>query len=206
MMRMNSEKNYTNNDVYSDLNTSYSATYLAPDTQEFSLQSVQEKLGSFSQLEDSAGTGTLNADTMPSQQTLTMNYQREYQQGSVATTNGKVSTRTKVVAVSYVAVVLALVLGIVFASLAVNGLFAENVALSESYNAALESIAAIDAQLAVEDTRLLAEKAAELGYVDANEVQTQTYTRLETRPAQNFAIESNWFDSLCDWLSNAFGG
>ena len=78
MMRMNADKhNYGNSDVYSDLNTSYSATYLASDAQEFSLQSVQEKLGSFSQVEETSN-GALNADTMPTQQTLTMNYQREY--------------------------------------------------------------------------------------------------------------------------------
>ena len=45
MMRMNTEKReYDNADVYSDLDTSYSATYLNQDAPEFSLQSVQQKL------------------------------------------------------------------------------------------------------------------------------------------------------------------
>lgn len=204
-MRMNSDKNnYSNPDVYSDLNASYSATYLASDAQEFSLESVQEKLGSFSQMED-VGSGALNADTMPTQQTLTMNYQREYQQGNVATAS-KLNTKTKVAIVSYVAVVLALILGIVFASVAVNGAFAENVALTEAYQSATESISLLETELSVEDAKLLAERAAELGYINANQSNTQTYTKVETRPAQNFNIETNWFDSLCDWLSGVFGG
>lgn len=205
MMRMNSEKNnYGNSDVYSDLNASYSATYLASDAQEFSLQSVQEKLGSFSQVEETS-TGALNADTMPTQQTLTMNYQREYQQGNVAVAS-KLNTKAKVAIVSYVAVVLALVLGVVFASVAVNGAFSANVELTQSYQGALENISALETELSVEDAKMLAERAAELGYVNANESNTQTYTKVETRPAQNFNIETNWFDSLCDWLSGAFGG
>lgn len=204
MMRMNADKNnYGNSDVYSDLNASYSATYLASDAQEFSLQSVQEKLGSFSQIEET-NNGALNADTMPTQQTLTMNYQREYQQGTA--TASKLNTKAKVAIVSYVAVVLALVLGVVFASVAVNGAFSANVALTQSYQGALESISALETELSVEDAKMLAEKAAELGYINANESNTQTYTKVETRPAQNFNVETNWFDSLCDWLSGAFGG
>ena len=101
---------------------------------------------------------------------------------------------------------LALVLGVVFASVAVNGAFSANVALTQSYQGALESISALETELSVEDAKMLAERAAELGYVNANESNTQTYTKVETRPAQNFNIKTNWFDSLCDWLSGAFGG
>lgn len=59
---------------------------LTQDAPEFSLQSVQQKLGQFTSVEDPAtANGAANADAMPSQQTLKMNYQREYQSGSVAT-------------------------------------------------------------------------------------------------------------------------
>lgn len=205
-MRMNADKNnYDNADVYSNLGASYSATYLAPDTQEFSLESVQKKLGNFSQIDEGTKETVLNADTMPTQQTLTMNYQREYQTGSVVAT-GKMTTKTKVAIISYVTVVLALVLGVVLASVAVSGAFAESVVLTGNYQDALDNIAALENELSVDDETALAQKAAELGYVSANEATTATYTRLETRPAQNFNIESNWFDSLCDWLSGVFGG
>lgn len=202
-MKTNSEKNYQNTDVYSDLDTSYSATYLAPDTQEFSLKSVQEKLGNVDRLENNGET-LLNADTMPTQQTLTMNYQREYQQGGVKAAE-KMTVKTKVAIISYVAVVLALVLGITFASLAVSNAFSQSVALSETYQDTLTEIAELEAQLSVDDESALAARAAELGYVSANEVSTVTYTRLQTRAAQDFNIESNWFDSLCDWISSIFG-
>ena len=207
MMRMNSEKReYDNADVYSDLDTSYSATYLNQDAPEFSLQSVQQKLGQFTSVEDPAtANGAANADAMPSQQTLKMNYQREYQSGSVATAK-KVSTKTKVVAISYVAVVLLLVLGIALTSVAVSGVFAETAQLSADYAGVVREVSALDELLSVEDYAALAERAEELGYIDASESNTQTYTEVETRPAQNFNIETNWFDSLCDWVSNAFGG
>lgn len=206
-MRMNADKNnYDNTDVYSNLDASYSATYLAPDTQEFSLESVQKKLGNFSQIDEGTQKETvLNADTMPTQQTLTMNYQREYQTGSVVAA-GKMTTKTKVAIISYVTVVLALVLGIVLASVAVSGSFAESVALTGNYQDTLDNIAALQNELTIDDEAALAQKAAELGYVSANDSETVTYTRLQTRPAQNFNIESNWFDSLCDWLSGVFGG
>lgn len=202
-MKTNSEKNYQNTDVYSDLDTSYSATYLAPDTQEFSLKSVQEKLGNVDRLENNGET-LLNADTMPTQQTLTMNYQREYRQGGVKAAE-KMTVKTKVAIISYVAVVLALVLGITFASLAVSNAFSQSIALSETYQDTLTEIAELEAQLSVDDESALAARAAELGYVSANEVSTVTYTRLQTRAAQDFNIESNWFDSLCDWISSIFG-
>ncbi len=206
-MRMNADKNnYDNTDVYSNLDASYSATYLAPDTQEFSLESVQKKLGNFSQIDEGTKKETvLNADTMPTQQTLTMNYQREYQTGSVVSA-GKMTTKTKVAIISYVTVVLALVLGIVLASVAVSGSFAESVALTGNYQDTLDNIAALENELTVDDEAALAQKAEDLGYVSANDSETVTYTRLQTRPAQNFNIESNWFDSLCDWLSGVFGG
>lgn len=208
-MRMNADKReYDNIDVYSDLNTPYSATNFADDGQEFSLQEVQQKLGTVSQTEaPAANNGVLNADVMPTQQTLTMNYQREYQSNAVSASK-KVSTKTKVIAVSYVAVVLILVLGIALTSVAVSGAFSEAMTLSAGYQAAVDQVAALEAQLAVEDNAALTARAEALGYTNASQTNanTQTYTVVETRPAQNFNIETNWFDSLCDWLCNVFGG
>ena len=52
---MNADKReYNNTDVYSDLSTSYSATYAVPDTQEFTLDSISKKLGAIAPAEDNA--------------------------------------------------------------------------------------------------------------------------------------------------------
>lgn len=204
-MRMNAERqNQENYDVYSDLNTSYSVGYFAPDAQEFSLQEVQEKLGKFSDIEEPVLNGNAGTDVMPSQQTLTMNYQREYK-SNVAVAK-KVSTKTKVAAICYVAAVLVLVLGIALTSVAVSGVFAETAQLTADFAEVTSQIAALDEQLGEEDYSALAERAAELGYIDASKGNTATYTEIETRPAQNFNVETNWFDQFCDWLCGVFGG
>ncbi|HIU90629.1 MAG TPA: hypothetical protein IAC72_01250 [Candidatus Fimimonas merdipullorum] len=203
-MRMNADKReYNNTDVYSDLSTSYSATYAVPDTQEFTLDSISKKLGAIAPAEDNAAVQA-NADIMPSSQTQQMSYQRHYQSNTA--TAKKVSTKAKVACVSYVAVVLLLVLGITLTAVAVSGVFGETLQISANYAEVADKVAALDEQLAQEDYGALAERAEELGYIDASESNTQMYTEVETRPAQNFNIETNWFDSLCDWLSGAFGG
>ena len=203
-MRMNADKReYNNTDVYSDLSTSYSATYAVPDTQEFTLDSISKKLGAIAPAEDNAAVQA-NADIMPSSQTQQMSYQRHYQSNTA--TAKKVSTKVKVACVSYVAVVLLLVLGITLTAVAVSGVFGETLQISANYAEVADKVAALDEQLAQEDYGALAERAEELGYIDASESNTQMYTEVETRPAQNFNIETNWFDSLCDWLSGAFGG
>ncbi len=201
---MNADKReYNNTDVYSDLSTSYSATYAVPDTQEFTLDSISKKLGAIAPAEDNAAVQA-NADIMPSSQTQQMSYQRHYQSNTA--TAKKVSTKAKVACVSYVAVVLLLVLGITLTAVAVSGVFGETLQISANYAEVADKVAALDEQLAQEDYGALAERAEELGYIDASESNTQMYTEVETRPAQNFNIETNWFDSLCDWLSGAFGG
>lgn len=201
---MNADKReYNNTDVYSDLSTSYSATYAVPDTQEFTLDSISKKLGAIAPAEDNTAVQA-NADIMPSSQTQQMSYQRHYQSNTA--TAKKVSTKAKVACVSYVAVVLLLVLGITLTAVAVSGVFGETLQISANYAEVADKVAALDEQLAQEDYGALAERAEELGYIDASESNTQMYTEVETRPAQNFHIETNWFDSLCDWLSGAFGG
>ena len=201
---MNADKReYNNTDVYSDLSTSYSATYAVPDTQEFTLDSISKKLGAIAPAEDNAAVQA-NADIMPSSQTQQMSYQRHYQSNTA--TAKKVSTKAKVACVSYVAVVLLLVLGITLTAVAVSGVFGETLQISANYAEVADKVAALDEQLAQEDYGARAERAEELGYIDASESNTQMYTEVETRPAQNFNIETNWFDSLCDWLSGAFGG
>ncbi|MCM1289215.1 MAG: hypothetical protein NC132_00945 [Corallococcus sp.] len=202
-MRMNDERqNYYNDDVYSDVDTSYSSTRFSPEVQEFSLQTIQEKLGSF--VETEANDASVSADVMPTEQTLTMNYRRNYQAETVVAK--KWSTKTKVATVCYVAAVLILVLGISLAAVSVNGVFAQTATLTADYSTVVKNVEILDGALAAEDVNDLAAKAEQFGYVDTAQSSTQTYDKVETRPAQNFEVKTNWFDSLCDWLCEVFGG
>ena len=168
---MNADKReYNNTDVYSDLSTSYSATYAVPDTQEFTLDSISKKLGAIAPAEDNAAVQA-NADIMPSSQTQQMSYQRHYQSNTA--TAKKVSTKAKVACVSYVAVVLLLVLGITLTAVAVSGVFGETLQISANYAEVADKVAALDEQLAQEDYGALAERAEELffeGYTCAQSV------------------------------------
>ena len=206
-MRMNAERqNQENYDVYADLATPYSATDLMSETPEFSLEEVQEKLGRFSEIEEPVASEETGVDIKPTQQTLAMSYQRNYE--SHASAAPKFSTKVKVAAICYVAVVLLLVLGISLTSVAVSGVFAQVTQLTSDYTEVADQIAALDEALGVEDFDALQERAAELGYIDASKGNANTayFTELETRPAQEFNVETNWFDEFCDWLCGVFGG
>ena len=190
------------NDVYSDVKTSYSANHFNTDTQqEFSLSSIQERLGQLSPVEDAEVAAT--ADVMPSSQTLNMSYSRNYsEQTRVAS---KLNTKSKVMIASYAIVVLALIIAVTLCSVSVGGSFVAATTLNAEYTEVVNKVAELAEQVNAEDA-ILAEKATELGYIEASKSNTQKYTEIETRPAQNFNVQTNWFDSLCDWLSGAFGG
>lgn len=192
-------------DVYSDVQTSYTASDFSrqTDVQEYDLGSIQEKLGQFSALGQQE-SAVSTPDTMPSSQTLNMSYERQY---SVQTKTGsKLDSKTKVMIAGYALVVLALILAVTLCGVAVSGSFGVASALNGEYATVSGQVADVTAQVETEDYTALIEKATELGYIDASNSNTLTYTEIETRPAQNFNIESNWFDSLCDWFSGVFGG
>lgn len=198
----------TQQDVYADVRTSYSSNPFTQDTQEnqeFSLFSIQQKLGALSSVEEADITSS-SPDLMPSSQTLQMSYQREYAAAEKTRTASKLNTKQKVMIAGYTIVVLALIIAVTLCAVSVSGSFGTALALNANY---AETTAAIDdlaAQLQEDRFEELAQRAAELGYIDASSSNTMTYTELETRPAQNFQVNSNWFDSLCDWFSNVFGG
>lgn len=172
------------------------------ENQEFSLASIQERLGSFTATDDREVQGS--ADIMPSTQTLNMSYQREYSSYSEKAVT-KTNTKTKVLVTSYVVVVLALVLAVTLCAVNVTGAFSSAVVLDQQYADAVSTADQLGALTQVENYSEMVEKATNLGFVDVSASNTQTYTGLATRPAQNFAVESNWFDSLCDWLCNIIG-
>jgi len=208
-MQWTNDKNYQEMqtaDVYQDVKTPYSATLFgtADQTQEFSLEAIKQKLGVFNPIEEEDKTAS-KTDVQPSEQTLKMSYERDYS-AEKATAKPRIATRTKVMISCYAVVVLALILAVTLCGVSVSGLFVGATKLNAEYAENSAKVAELSSQVATEDYAVLAEKAAELGYIDASRSNTQTYSEIETRPAQNFNVETNWFDSLCDWLSGAFGG
>lgn len=212
-MQWNNDRNYQHEtqatDVYQDIRTPYSATFFGEEqateqTQEFSLEAIKQKLGVFNPTETEENVSA-KSDTKPSEQTLRMSYERNYTADNTAV-KSRVNVKTKVMIASYAVIVLALILAVTLCGVAVSSSFAGATALYTEYVDTNAAVAELTQQVATEDYAALAEKAAELGYIDASRSNTQTYTEIETRPAQNFNVESNWFDALCDWISGAFGG
>ena len=206
-MQWNKENKYQQpqQDVYAGVSTAFSGNgFDGQDNQEFSLQTIQEKLGAFYGADEQEFTSS-SPDLMPSSQTINMSYQREYS-ASRARAISRLTTKQKVMIASYAIVVLALIIGITLCSVYVNGAFGSAVSLDSEYVDVSAQLADLNEQVATEDYDALMQRASELGYTDANNANTKRYTEVETRPAQNFEVPSNWFDSLCDWLCNAFGG
>ena len=193
-------------DVYAGVKTSYSTNFVqdSQDTQEFSLSSIQERLGAWNTVE--VQEDVTSADLRPSEQTLKMSYQREYAATRSAKTATRLNTKTKIAIASYAVVVLALIIAVTLCSVYVTGAFGAAATLNTEYVEASAVLEGLVAQTQEEDFAQLAERAAQLGYIDAANSNTMEYTELETRPAQNFQVKSNWFDSLCDWLCGIFGG
>ena len=193
----------TQQDVYADVRTSYSHQFESQDTQEFSLASIQERLGEWSTVEEQDAVASI--DTRPSEQTLRMSYQREYE--AVGTKAARrLNTKTKVAIASYAVVILALIIAVALCSVSVSGAFGSAASLNAEYSEASSTLDELLAATQEEDFSSMAKRAADLGYIEAAQSNTMEYTELETRPAQNFHVESNWFDALCDWLCSLFGG
>ena len=208
-MQWNKENKYQQpqQDVYADVKTAFSGNgYAEQDNQEFSLDTIREKLGEFYGAEEQTVTAASSPDLMPSNQTIRMSYQREYANGRTRALS-KLSTKQKVMIASYAIVVLALIIGISLCSVYVNGAFGTALALNGQYVDVSNHLADVmNEQIEVADNDKMTERAATLGYTDSSYANTKRYTEVETRPAQNFDVPTNWFDSLCDWLCNAFGG
>lgn len=200
--------NQSVNNGYADFSASATnvATQTAANNADVDLASIQQRLGNIANTDEIAVGAT--PDVMPSATTLNMSFQRNYAENAQTAVRSKVSTKTKVVAVSYVAVVLALVLAVTLCAVSVGSTFTTFAGLDVAYNGAVADAAALDGKIAAEnaDSDQLFRRATELGYVDGSQTNIHYYERLETRPAQNFSVESNWFDALCDWLNGVFGG
>ena len=204
----NSELQQQQPDVYADIRTPYAPEFGQDnqDTQEFSLSSIQERLGEWNTVDVQDDVSSV--DLRPSEQTLKMSYQREYAAAEATKRTIKLNTKTKVAIASYAVVVLALIIAVTLCSVYVNSAFGSASSLNAVYAEELANLEELEGIVKAQEKNIedLAQRAADLGYIEAAKSNTMEYTELEKRPAQNFHVESNWFDSLCDWLCGIFGG
>lgn len=181
---------YFAEDVYSDIENPYASSTSTGTLSDADLDilAIQKKY---------------NQQTSEATQQQTIN---KVQVKETAVAKTAVSTKTKVAIVAYIAVVLLAIIGISFCGVAVSGAFKSMAALEGEYATVSGDLAELEALINADNYEELAKRAEELGFIDANDATSHTYELLETRPAQNFKIETNWFDQLCDWLSGVFGG
>ena len=181
---------YFAEDVYSDIENPYASSTSTGTLSDADLDilAIQKKY---------------NQQTSEATQQQTTN---KVQVKETAVAKTAVSTKTKVAIVAYIAVVLLAIIGISFCGVAVSGAFKSMAALEGEYATVSGDLAELEALINADNYEELAKRAEELGFIDANDAPSHTYELLETRPAQNFKIETNWFDQLCDWLSGVFGG
>ena len=194
------------NNVYSDVNNLSATTNSISSEDQLLLENIQRKLGVYTQ--NSYVDVDESSDVKPSQSTLTMTYKRDYAQTSNThvASQAKLSTKSKVAIASYVAVVLVLVLAVALCAASINGSFTAVLQGQDAYNQVSDELAALQEQINNEDYQELMQKAEEMGFVQADTTNSNNYTKLETRPAQNFTVETNWFDQVCNWISGVFGG
>ncbi|MBR2974825.1 MAG: hypothetical protein IKC47_03690 [Clostridia bacterium] len=193
-----------NMDVYADVNNVSAANTISTEDQQM-LDAIQRKLGVYTQ--SSYVDVDESSDVKPSQSTLTMTYKRDYAKASHSTAaQSKLNTKSKVAIASYVAVVLVLVVAVALCAATINGSFEAVVQGQDAYNQVNGEIANLQDKVNTENYDELYQKALEMGFVEADANNSYQYTKLETRPAQNFVVETNWFDQVCNWLSGVFGG
>ncbi|MBO5866638.1 MAG: hypothetical protein J6Q55_01100 [Clostridia bacterium] len=198
-------KEDTNLDVYDDVNNLSATTNSISTEDQQMLDAIQRKLGVYTQ--NSYVDVDESSDVKPSQTTMTMTYKRDYAQASHnVASQSKLNTKSKVAIASYVAVVLVLVLAVALCSATINGSFVAVVNGQDAYNQVSDEVAALQDKVNNENYDELYQKAIEMGFVEADATNSYQFTKLETRPAQNFVVETNWFDQMCNWLSGAFGG
>ncbi|MBO5772823.1 MAG: hypothetical protein J6R37_03380 [Clostridia bacterium] len=175
-------------------------------SEELSLEEMQTKLfgNNMTVSQQETAETELNPDLMPSQSTMTMSFVRNYQD-SVAPAKVEMTKTTKIAIASYVAIVCLLIVGIAVCSFLVSNSYAALVVSQGEYASQQETLQAVEESIANLTDEQLVQLGLSMGFVPVDATNSYTYDLLETRPAQTFEIESNWFDSVCDWLSQIFG-
>lgn len=181
------------------------ATQTVAEDENAQLLDIQRKLGSFSStvVEEQP---TTSADIMPSASTMNLSYDRQYAVGSTVSTAVVLNTKVKVAIASYVIVALVLIALIAVCSVSVSSSFGLIASQEVAYTEALAELGVLEAAVASVSYEEMLANAEALGYSAVDSSNSLSYTTLETRPAQNYDVSTNWFDSLCDWVSGAFGG
>ncbi len=115
------------------------------------------------------------------------------------------SVKTKAVLAVYAAVVVVLAAIVIATGIAISGASASVAALESELQMKNEIVLQKNAELAaLEDDTTLAGLATELGM---NKPASKTEIELlPMNEAVSYEAVTNWFDKLCDWLSNLIGG
>lgn len=202
-----------NTDIFASMDNVYAGIkpshlpYEAVDEEDAMLRSIQQKLGGISTTDVGQEETVNNPDLMPSETTMRLEFKRNYAQNAeYAATRGRLSTRQKVYIASYIAVVLALVLAVTLCGVAITGSFASVSGIEAEYADKSQQLNDLNELVNEDNYDALLDKATEMGFVQVDQSNSYQYTQLETRPAQNYNVQTNWFDQLCQWLSGVFGG
>ncbi len=166
------------------------------------IEDIQRKLGlsATTVVEESIDT---SEDILPSTSTRNLSFDRQY---SATNTSVAMATKTKVAIASYVLVTLILIAAIAICAVSVGSSYTLIASQTATYAETLTELGVLEDVVASFTYEELAASAAALGYSAVDGSNSVGYTVLETRSAQNYSVSSNWFDSVCDWVSGAFGG
>lgn len=162
----------------------------------------------YEQFENSAKDYS-DPNLMPSRETMQITrpayYGNEERTAAKSATKQKYSTKSKILIASYAAVLLALALIITLTTVSVASLFSDVSRLEVELNSQIETVASLDESIeAAGSAETVLDKAAQMGMSGAT--VDSTFDLPATKAAQNVSVNTNWFDGLCNWFSNIFGG
>jgi len=117
----------------------------------------------------------------------------------------KMETKTKALLAIYMLVVIALAAIVIATGIAINAANSRVVALNNQIAASNEKIIEQNANLEILDSEnYIKGSAYENGMVEAqNPIEIEL---LPVEEATSYQSSTNWFDKICDFLSNIFGG
>lgn len=115
-----------------------------------------------------------------------------------------ISTRGKIIFVTYLVLFVALGLLILITSLAIQSSLLELGLLSGNAELIASEVEGLNNQIAEGiDEDLLIDMVSQVGLAPATEAQINYYSNAHSRGYQAYVIEKNWFDVLCDFFSGA---
>lgn len=199
--------NYTASDILfrdTPLVDTYETENVAVDTEDEQLREFRAKLGLIDKVVETPHIE--DVDILPTRTTMEERYFRDYTADTVAVAKSKMSTKQKIAVASFVAVTLVLILAVTLCSLSVVGAFSSMIATENALASSVADLEVLSAELTADNIQELFTRAELAGFVQMSSANTITYNKLETRPAQNYNVQTNWFDTLCDWVGGMFGG